>query len=69
MSTREHRVIEKLRSVGRFRRVNFGRNDARMFLKHPEYRRMLREADRRIDAGLGISMSVDELRARYGVAP
>jgi hypothetical protein len=30
---------------------------------------MLREAEERIEAGLGIRMSVDELRARYGVAP
>jgi hypothetical protein len=69
MSTREHRVIATLRSLGRFRRVNFGRNDSRMILKNPELRRRLREAERRIEAGLGIRMSVDELRARYGVAP
>lgn len=69
MSTREHRVFTNLRSVGRFRRVNFGRNDSKLLLKHPAYRRMLREADRRIDAGLGVRMSVEELRARYGVSP
>lgn len=69
MSTREHRVATNLRSVGRLRRVNFGRNDSRLLLKYPEYRRMLREADCRIDAGLGIRMSVEELRARYGIGP
>jgi hypothetical protein len=69
MSTREHRVIANLRSVGRFRRVNFGRNDSRLILKNPTVRRMIREAERRIEAGLGIRISVDELRKRYGVAP
>jgi len=69
MATREHRVLTNLRSLGRFRRVNYGRNDYKRILKNPYYRRMLRDADRRIDNGLGVRMSVDELRARYGIAP
>jgi|1185.fasta_scaffold318581_1 hypothetical protein len=62
MSTREHRVIANLRSLGRFRRVNFGRNDYKMILKNPELRRFLRQAERDMEAGQGIHMSVDELR-------
>ncbi|HSU13853.1 hypothetical protein [Longimicrobium sp.] len=61
--------MTELRNVGRFRRVNFGRNDSKMILKNPEIRRRLREAEQRIEAGLGIRMSVDELRVRFGVAP
>lgn len=64
MSTREHRAIAGFRSLGRFRRVNFGRNDTRMILKNPELRRRLREAERNMSEGKGmIHMSVDELRA------
>jgi PHD/YefM family antitoxin component YafN of YafNO toxin-antitoxin module len=63
MSTREHRVIANLRSLGRFRRVNFGRNDYKMILKNPELRRRLLQSKRESEAGQGgISMSVDELR-------
>ena len=69
MATREHSVLKNLRSVGRFRRVNFGRNDSKLLLKHPAYRRALYEAEDQIRAGLGLRMSVDELRTRYGIAP
>jgi hypothetical protein len=69
MATREHRVVRNLRSVGRFRRVNFGRNDSKLFLKHPEYRRMLLRAARDMDEGKGIHMSVEELRQLFGIEP
>jgi hypothetical protein len=56
-----------LRSVGRFRRVNFGRNDSRMILENPLYRRMLLRAERDMAAGAGIHMSVEELRRWLGI--
>jgi hypothetical protein len=55
------------RSIGRFRRVDFGRNDARLILKNPEYRRMLRQAARRLDTGEGMKMTTDELRKLVGM--
>jgi hypothetical protein len=62
MATREHRINLIKRSLGGFRRVNFGRNDARLILKNPAYRQMLREAHRRLAAGGGVQMTTDELR-------
>lgn len=69
MATREHSVLKNLRSVGRFRRVNFGRNDYKAILRNPDLRRMLRSADRDMREGKGIQMSVEELRQRFGIAP
>jgi hypothetical protein len=57
----------KRRGVGHFRRVDLGRNDSRLILKNPEYRRMLRQAVRRLDAGEGITMTTDELRNLVGL--
>ena len=61
--------MRTIRSLGRFRRVNFGRNDSKLILKNPELRRRLREAEARIQAGLGIRASVEELRSRLGIEP
>lgn len=58
-----------IRSMGGFRRVNFGRNDSKLILKNPELRRRLREAEARIQAGFGVRGSVDELRSRLGIEP
>jgi hypothetical protein len=69
MATREHRSNLVRRSLGRIRRVNFGRNDARLVLKNPAYRRMLREAQRRLAAGEGVQMTTDELREMLGIEP
>jgi hypothetical protein len=69
MATREHRINLVRRSLGRIRRVNFGRNDARLVLKNPAYRRMLREASRRLAAGEGVQMTTDELREMLGIEP
>jgi len=57
------------RCVGRFRRVDFGRNDSRLILKNPKYRRMLRNAQRRLDAGEGFQMTTDELKKLVGMTP
>lgn len=69
MSTREHRVIANLRSLGRFRRVNFGRNDYKMILKNPELRRRLLQSRRESEAGQGIEMSLEEFRRWLGTEP
>lgn len=69
MATREHGIHLLRRSLGRFRRVNFGRNDARLILKNPAYRKMLREAGRRFDAGQGVRMTTHELREMLGIEP
>lgn len=69
MATREHRINRAMRSVGGFRRVNFGRNDSRLILKNPEYRRMLRAAGQRLEAGQGVEMTTDELREMLGLEP
>ncbi|MFL5541374.1 MAG: hypothetical protein ACJ8J0_20470 [Longimicrobiaceae bacterium] len=69
MATREHKINLVRRSLGRFRRVNFGRNDSRLILKNPEYRRMLRAAGRRLEAGEGVEMTTDELREMLGIEP
>jgi hypothetical protein len=69
MATREHRINLVRRSLGRFRRINFGRNDSRLILKHPAYRRILREAGRRLDGGEGVRMTTDELRETLGIEP
>jgi hypothetical protein len=69
MATREHRINLVRRSLGCFRRVNFGRNDTRLILKHPGYHRMLREAGRRLRAGEGVQMTTDELREMLGIEP
>jgi hypothetical protein len=61
MATREHRINRIMRSLGRFRRVNFGRNDSRLILKNPEYRRMLRAAGRRLQAGAGLASAYAEM--------
>lgn len=66
MATCEHRINRAIRSIGRFRRVNFGRNDNRLILKNPEYRRMLRAAGRRLEAGEGVEMTTAELRKMLG---
>jgi len=58
-----------MRSLGRFRRVNFGRNDSRLILKNTEYRRMLRSAGRRLEAGEGVEMTTGELREMLGIEP
>ena len=57
MANREHRINLVRRGLGRFRRVNFGRNDSRLILKNPEYRRMLRAAGRRLETGAGLEMA------------
>ena len=69
MSTREHRVIANLRSLGRFRRVNFGRNDYKRILKNPELRRRLLRSKRESEAGQGIEMSLEEFQRWLGVEP
>jgi len=69
MATREHRISRVMRSVGRFRRVNFGRNDSRLILKNPGYRHMLRAAGQRLEAGQGVEMTSDELREMLGIEP
>ena len=55
--------------MGGFRRVNFGRNDSKLILRNPALRRRLREAEARIQAGLGIRVSVEELRSKLGIEP
>jgi hypothetical protein len=57
------------RSIGRLRRVNYGRNDTKMFLKNPEFRRFLRQATKDMEDGKGIHMSLDELREWLGIEP
>jgi len=69
MATREHRINLVRRSLGGFRRVNFGRNDSRLILKNPAYRQMLRAAQRRLDAGGGVEMTTAELREMLGIEP
>jgi len=56
----------KARSIGHLRRVSLGRNDSRLILKNPEYRQMLRQAVRRLEAGEGMTMTTDELRKLVG---
>ena len=66
MATREHRVLTNLRSLGRFRRVNFGRNDYNRILKNPYYRRMLLDSRREIEAGHGVEMTLEQYRQWLG---
>ncbi|HSU13854.1 hypothetical protein [Longimicrobium sp.] len=56
-----------LRSIGKFRRVNFGRNDYKTILKNPHYHRMLLQAKRDSEAGKGIEMSLGEFQQWLGL--
>ena len=67
MSTREHKVMPNLRSVGRFRRVNFGRNDTKTILKNPYFKQMLLQSRRDMREGKGIEMSLEEFRRCIGL--
>jgi len=55
------------RGPGALRRVNFGRNDTKYIMRHPEYYRRIKEAIRRMDRGEGIHLSLDEIRSRLGL--
>ena len=57
------RFVRRLRGVGRFRRVAFGRNDYKAILKNPGLGRMLKESQRESERGEGIRMSLAEFRA------
>ena len=48
--------------------MNFGRNDTKYIMRHPEYYRCIEEATRRMDKGEGIRLSLDEVRSRLGLA-
>ncbi|MFL5381607.1 MAG: hypothetical protein ACJ8GN_03710 [Longimicrobiaceae bacterium] len=67
MTTREHRINHVMWSLGRFRRVNFSRNDSRLILKNPKYRRMLRAAGRRLEASESVEMTVGEVEEMLGL--
>jgi hypothetical protein len=47
--------------------MNFGRNDTKYIMRHPEYYRRIKEAIRDLDEGRGLPMDLDQMRAELGL--
>ena len=67
MATREHEVRAVQKGPGALRRMNFGRNDTKYIMRHPEYYRRIKEAIRDLDEGRGLPMDLDQMRAELGL--
>lgn len=65
IATRQQRQIHS--GPGVLRRVNFGRNDTKYIMRHPEYYRRIQEAIRQLDEGYGTPMDLDQMRAELGL--
>ena len=68
MATRERSIAPLLRRLGGIRHADFRRDDDTYLRSNPETVREIEEAMRRVEAGEGRPVTLDEIRAMLGLA-